>query len=337
MTATADESVAPRVSVIVPVFNVEEYVARCIDSLLRQDLKDIEIVVVNDGSSDGTGRIVERYAREHGNVRLLNQPNSGLSAARNAGMSIASGSYLGFVDGDDWVDGSMYSSMLDRAEVSGADLVIANGQLYNHETGELRPVQDFRIWRELRRATPGLEFSPRSSPELFILDTSACKRLYRRSFLESIEFEFPAGKIFEDVPTHYRLLLKARKVALVDTPLYFYRTHRPGRITAREDRSLFQVFEVLDQVIDDLNRESADDAIWASFIWFQNWVMRWLRKQIDPALAIEFDSKCMAVARAFTPAALQVFHEKFRDDRKAVEFVLEQTGGTLTCSDGGRS
>jgi hypothetical protein len=235
------------VSVIVPVYNVEKYIIQCLDSLLRQDLTSLEIIVVNDGSTDKTPGIVEKYARDHDSIQLINQQNMGLSAARNAGMDMAKGEYLGFVDGDDWVHESMYGSMLDKALTSGADVVITNGQLYNEETSKFSPIQDFHTWEALKKKNTDLVFSPRAEADLFMLDTSACKRLYKKSFLQSLGFQFPPGKIFEDVPTHYKLLLNTESVALLDQPYYLYRTNRPGRITAKNDESLFQVFDVMDR------------------------------------------------------------------------------------------
>jgi glycosyltransferase involved in cell wall biosynthesis len=317
------------VSVIVPVFNVEKYINQCLDSLLGQELNSLEIVVVNDGSTDRTSEIVGEYSRVHDAIRLISQKNQGLSAARNVGMSVARGEYLGFVDGDDWVHESMYRAALDRAIDSNADIVITNGQLYNEGTGELSPIQDFRVWDSLKARNSDLIFSPSAEPDLFMLDTSACKRLYKKRFLQSLDFQFPPGKIFEDVSTHYKLLLNTELVALLDEQFYFYRTNRPGRITAKSDESLFNIFDVMDQVIEDLNRKDADIVIWANYIWFQNWVLRWLRDQISSNFSIEFDRRCFQISKKFKQGSLNLFKEKFIDDRLAIDFVTKQVNNTL--------
>ncbi len=121
----------PAVSVIVPVFDVEAYLPACLDSLLAQTLPDIEIVVVNDGSTDGSQAIIDRYAREHpGLVRVYEKPNGGLGDARNFGIERASGEYLAFVDADDAVAPEMLSAMLGRARKTGADLVVCGIQRF---------------------------------------------------------------------------------------------------------------------------------------------------------------------------------------------------------------
>jgi 2-polyprenyl-3-methyl-5-hydroxy-6-metoxy-1,4-benzoquinol methylase len=202
--------------------------------------------------------------------------------------------------------------------------VICNGQLYNEETGEYSPIQDFRIWASLKAKNERLEFLPRAETDLFLLDTSACKRLYNKRFLESLRFQFPPGKIFEDVSTHYKLLLNVDKIALIDQPFYFYRTNRPGRITAKSDTSLFQIFDVMNQVIEDLNAREADIEIWANYIWYQNWVLRWLRKQIDQEHAGDFDAQCHAISKKFKQGSLKVFKDKFQNNKTAIGFVEQQ-------------
>jgi glycosyltransferase involved in cell wall biosynthesis len=315
----------PLVSIIVPAFNVAPHLTQCLDSLILQDLQEIEIIVIDDGSTDQTAEIASRYAASHAKVRLTRQENQGLSGARNVGMHLALGAFFGFVDGDDWIHPSMYRDMLEAAERTNADLVVTNGYLYNDATKAIAPIQDFRIWESLGRKGPVGAFAPKSEPDAFLLDTSACKRLYRRSFLKDLAFEFPYGKIFEDVSTHYKLFLRSGAVALVDRRFYYYRTHRPGRITSRKGADLLHIFDVLDQVIEVLTEERASDEIWANFIWFQNWVLRWLKVQIDPEHAERFNIACTQTALLYPRAAIDRFREKFAADQKALEFIASLT------------
>lgn len=321
--------VNPRVSVIVPAYNVEGYITQCLDSLIVQDLPEIEIIVVNDGSTDQTGQLAARYAESHARVRVVNQDNHGLSEARNAGIRQAKGEFLGFVDSDDWVHASMYSDLLQLAEQTAADLVIVNGHLYDDLTKELRPIQDSRVWSTLGAGDRSGPLDPRTAPDLFMLDTSACKRLYRRAFLDRLGFAFMPGKIFEDVPAHYKLLLNTPSVALLDRPYYYYRTNRAGRITAKSDETLLQVFDVLGEVVRELTASRADHEIWASFIWFQSWVLRWLRNQITPLHAPRFDDLCHEFSKSFGKEATGEFERKFATDTPAIEFAARQRAGTL--------
>ena len=319
----------PLVSIIVPAFNVERFIAQCLDSLILQDLKKTEIIIVNDGSTDDTWQVAARYAESHDNVRIINQDNQGLSHARNVGMREARGAYLGFVDSDDWVHSSMYRELLATATRTGADLVITNGRLYNDVTKEVKPIQDSKVWSSFRGKDCSHTLDPRREPDLFMLDTSACKRLYKKSFLDLLDFTFMPGKIFEDVPTHYKLLLNTDAVALLDRPHYFYRTDRPGRITAKTDETLFHVFDVMAEVMRDLKTWQADAVIWANYIWFQSWVLRWLRKQIEAVHGRDFDLRCHGMSSGFSAEALSVFRRKFEDDTRAIEFVNHQASNTL--------
>lgn len=114
----------PLVSVIVPMYNVEKYLPCCLDSLLNQSLDDMEIVCVDDGSPDGSGKIAEEYALRHSNIKVIHRPNGGLGAARNTGMENASGIYIGFMDSDDWAESDMYELLYQAAIESNADIVV---------------------------------------------------------------------------------------------------------------------------------------------------------------------------------------------------------------------
>lgn len=313
------------VSIIVPIYNVAPFVAQCLHSLVRQSLGNLEIIIVDDGSTDQSSDIINSFDFGKKTVKIISQENCGLSAARNTGMGVAKGEYIGFVDGDDWIDENMFETLYSMAISSQADIVICNGQLIDHATGESKPIQDQHVWATLKSRHDTLILSPKTEPDLFMLDTSVCKRLFRREFLESLRFQFPPGKIFEDIPTHFHLLLNTKTVVLVDRKFYFYRTNRPKRITARTDKTLLQVFDVMKQVVDELHLHDADQTIWANFIWFQAWVLKWLRNQIDSQYLEEYIEKTIVLAKHFKEGSVRGYLEKFTGDRQSRIFVLEQT------------
>ncbi len=115
-----------KVSIIVPVYNVEKYLKRCLDSLISQTLKDIEIICVNDGSKDNSDKILEEYARKDSRIIIINQENQGISVARNNGMDIAKGKYVGFVDSDDWVDSDFFEKLYNAAEKNNAQMAVCS-------------------------------------------------------------------------------------------------------------------------------------------------------------------------------------------------------------------
>lgn len=214
------------ISVIVPVYNVEEYLPRCVDSILAQTYKHLEVILVDDGAKDSSGAICDEYAAKDPRIKVIHKENGGLSSARNAGIEASSGEYLAFVDSDDWIEADAYGHMLDRMEKYDAKLVCAGRYDVNGRTGErtlgLCPKKEESITAE--------EMVGR----IFLwdgCDSSACDKLYHRSLFET--FRYPEGKVCEDVPITYRIVLKAQRVVLCDKPIYNY-YHRPGSISTQK-------------------------------------------------------------------------------------------------------
>jgi len=212
-----------KISVIVPVYNVEQYLSRCVDSILGQTFSDLEVILINDGSRDTSGSICDSYAAKDSRVRVIHKKNGGLSSARNAGIDAAAGEYLTFVDSDDWIEPEMYETMLSLTEQYRADLVCAGRYDVDGATGEkkvgLCPKREECISSE------------EMVGKIFLwdgCDSSACDKLYHRDLFET--FRYPEGKVCEDVPTTYKIVLKARKVVLCDRPFYNY-YHRSGSIS----------------------------------------------------------------------------------------------------------
>jgi glycosyltransferase involved in cell wall biosynthesis len=315
------------VSVIVPAFNMELFIEQCLRSLFDQTLDGLEVIVVDDGSTDRTRAVVESLTPPEGKfLRLVSKPNGGLSSARNAGIRAAHGRWIGFVDADDWVASTMYSVLSSRADRAGADLAIARGLLVDPVSGAQHPFQDILRWNEVI-AAHGSHLNPRNCPDLFTLDTSACRRVYRRSFLENIRFSFRDGTLFEDVIANYQLLFRTNSVVLIDEALYFYRVGHPGRITARKDHALLDILIVLNIVIDELWKHSAGAELWANFIFFQSWVMLWLCAQITDEHRERLISGAASIALRFPARGLGRFRQKFRHDTRASTAVQLQLYG----------
>lgn len=240
------------VSVIVPAFNVELFIEQCLRSLFEQSVERMEVIVVDDGSTDKTREIVESLTPPEGkSLKLISKPNGGLSSARNVGMRAAQGRWIGFVDADDWVASTMYSVLRAEAESAGAELAIATGVDVDLVSGLQRPSEDFARWNAFI-ASHGRRVNPCHCPDLFVLDHSPCRRVYRRTFLERIGFAFVEGVIFEDVIANYQLLLRTNLAILIDEPLYFYRVGHQGQITARKDHTILDILLVLNMVVDEM-------------------------------------------------------------------------------------
>ncbi|MDO5544819.1 MAG: glycosyltransferase [Eubacteriales bacterium] len=213
----------PLISVIVPVYNVSAWLPRCVDSILAQTYKNLEILLVDDGSTDDSGRICEEYAKKDTRIRVLHKKNGGLSSARNAGLDVAAGQYIGFVDSDDWIEPEMYAVMLALMEQYDAQIVCAGRCDVDEATGD----KTLGLCPEREEQTDGETLTGR----IFLwdhCDSSACDKLYRRELFEGIRY--PEGKTSEDIPVTYRLALKAQRAILCEKPFYNY-FHRSGSIS----------------------------------------------------------------------------------------------------------
>jgi glycosyltransferase involved in cell wall biosynthesis len=213
----------PLISVIVPVYKVEDYLPRCVDSLLAQTYENLEIILVDDGSPDNCGSICDEYALRDPRIRVIHKENGGLSSARNAGIDIAAGDYLGFVDSDDWVVPQAYEWLLGMALEEDVKLVCAGRYDYSSWSQELKT----GLCPAKREVISGEELARR----IFLwdnVDSAAWDKLYHRRLFRQIRF--PYGMIVEDVPIMYKIVLDAGRVAFLNKPVYNY-YHRKGSIT----------------------------------------------------------------------------------------------------------
>lgn len=208
------ENLIPKVSVIVPVYNVEHYLAKCLDSLVNQSLQNIEIIVVNDGSKDGSENIIQQYSEKYSDkIKAFTKENGGLSDARNFGIDQATGDYLGFVDSDDYVSGTMFEDMLNLAEKNDAEMVICNIQKVDEEgniTQKLTQIPNMPEKIVLEK-----HFSVFSDLSYF-----ACNKLFKRELF--INKRFKKGVHFEDIQLIPQLLLECKILAQTQNFHYQY-------------------------------------------------------------------------------------------------------------------
>ena len=210
----------PKVSVIVPVYNVREFLADCVASVRAQTLDDFECVLVDDGSTDGSGALCDALASEDPRFRVVHQPNGGLSAARNAGIEAARGELLAFVDSDDALLPDALRVLSARLERDGLDVAVGKVRLHDLQTGE------DRIYAPLS--------TPDGCPLLDALfNVAAWNKLYRREVFATRRF--PKGLKFEDMPVWADVLLSGAKVGFVDEVVYRYNVNRAGSIVTVRD------------------------------------------------------------------------------------------------------
>lgn len=209
------------ISVIVPIYGVEEYLSKCIDSIINQTYKNLEIILVDDGSPDKCPDICDAFEKKDARIKVIHKKNGGLSDARNAGIDIAKGEYFVFIDSDDWVETTMVEHLLDACKKYNVKLAacgryITDGTVINGTAYE---------------GTEGV-YSPEESLNEILsgksLDVAAWDKIYARNLFE--EIRFPVGENNEDIAVFYKIVDLAGRVAHTGTTEYFYRS-RPGSIT----------------------------------------------------------------------------------------------------------
>ena len=223
----------PKVSVIVPVYNVEKYVGKCLDTLVHQTLEDIEIIVVNDGATDNSKYIIEEYVKEHpGKIVYLEKTNGGLSDARNYGLKYAKADYVAFLDSDDYVELDMYEKLYNKAVMENSDMVEC----------------DF-IWEYPTKKVIDTGIVYDSKSEMIKYGrVVAWNKLIKRSIIEKSKVIYPKGLRYEDVEFFYKMVPYYDKVSFVKEPLVHY-IQRTSSISNNQNEKTKDIFIILDNVI----------------------------------------------------------------------------------------
>lgn len=252
------------ISIIVPVYNAESYLVDCVESIISQSLKDWELLLIDDGSSDKSVNIIDEYAIKYTNIKAFHFENGGLSAARNRGLDLASGELIMFVDADDMLYPHSIRYLLAALEMNNADF--AEGKVIRSKYYKIGKTQKLKIQ----------VFKPVEAMEKVLyqdcLLPSACGKLYRKSLFDELRFQ--EGILYEDLDIFYLILEKCQKVAYVSNPVYFYRI-APGSIVNSWSRKRLDVLNVTEKIEDymstyhpDLVPASKDRRLSANFNMF---------------------------------------------------------------------
>ena len=223
----------PKVSIIVPIYNVEKYLERCINSLIGQTLEDIQIILVNDGSTDKSGEIVKRYASKYKEkIMYLEKTNGGLSDARNYGLSYATGEYIAFLDSDDYIEREAYQEMYEKAKQENADFVEC----------------DF-LWEYPDKIKKDKRYEYKNQKEMLaFVRVVAWNKLIKHEVIEKNKLEFPKGLRYEDIEFTYKMIPHLTKTAYVDKCFVHY-VQRDNSIANVQNSRTAEIFTILDDVV----------------------------------------------------------------------------------------
>ncbi|MEV2238224.1 glycosyltransferase [Micromonospora sp. NPDC049891] len=246
----------PLLSIVVPVYGVEAYLLNCLDSIHADipadEARQVEVVAVDDASPDRCGELLRGYAAEHPGLRVLHlDRNVGLGPARNAGLDVATGRYVWFVDSDDWLPAGTIRAVLDRLRADRPDVMMVD-HLRMHECGR----EEVDASSRLLRGTPGV-VRLADRPQLLRVQHTAWNKVVRREFMAELGLRFHPGW-YEDIPFSHPLLIGAERVSVLDRVCYLYRQGRQGAITSTRSGRHFDSFEQYDRLFAWLRRRHPD-------------------------------------------------------------------------------
>ncbi len=236
-----------KISVIVPVYRVEQYLKRCVDSILGQTYKNIELILVDDGSDDMCPGICDSYAKQDSRVRVIHKSNGGLSSARNEGLKHATGNIISLVDSDDYINCNMYSDMMKQMAETDADIVMCDYKIvYTEiEDEQIKNVND--AISVLLTDGKEAQYQAYDSYEKRVTYAVAWNKLYKKELFEGITY--PENRIHEDEARTYQLFYRAKKIAYIRYPYYYYFQRRDSIVGKKISRINLQL---LDAYIDKL-------------------------------------------------------------------------------------
>ncbi|MFC7062333.1 glycosyltransferase [Halobacillus seohaensis] len=263
----------PKVSIIVPIYNAELYLNKCLDSLVNQTFEDIEIICINDGSVDGSKEIMVEYSNRDNRIKICEQKNSGVSAARNNGIDVAKGKYVMFVDSDDWIDEKMCEITFNIAEEERAD-VVKTSYIREYKNKSLKKdifhsdyfvLNHSQIMKEIHRRLFGLLGNEMANPENADSIATVWNTLYRYDLISDKKFiDINDIGTFEDGLFQIHALESCRRFVYINQPLYHYRKTNVNSITTQHKPELFDKWQNLFNIMEDyikvnnLGREYTD-------------------------------------------------------------------------------
>ncbi len=257
-----------KLSIIVPVYNSEKYLDKCIESILNQDMINFELILINDGSTDNSENICKRYAEIDNRILIINKINGGQSSARNLGLNIARGKYIGFVDSDDWINKGMFSTLINILEKENSDIAICNSMWIYNDRNEIKRVNDKLLimdnFNGMKELITGEKF----------IDT-VWDKIYKKDLWD--EIRFPEGKIYEDTDTIYKVFSKAKKSIFINEVLYYYIQRDGSTVNKKVNSRFVDQLIAVDNMIDFINDKYLSLLPEVLNLYF-NCILNWITK-----------------------------------------------------------
>jgi CDP-glycerol glycerophosphotransferase len=327
---TEEEHKAPVVSVVIPCFDVEKYLDECLSSVVSQTHRALDIVLVDDGSSDATSTLVDEWAARDDRITAIHQSNRGLGAARNVGIAAATGDYIFLLDSDDLLPRDAVGRMVVSAVSTGSDIV--SGVVWRFDSAGSWRADQYRAPFDSDVAATHLFREP-----LLVYDQMACAKLFRREFWDAQSLEFPEGTLYEDVELVMRAHCRAASVDLLSTPCYLWRRREGSDLSITQDRrrsgSTSARFAALARA-DALLRAEAPPMVWTAHgvkvLTVDIRLYSRLLEGAEPAFVEEFLSSAGPLASSISTTAVATLNPVMRQLHHYL--VVGDAGGIVACT-----
>lgn len=252
----------PLISIIVPAYNVEKYISECLDSLVNQTIRNHKVIIINDGSKDHTEQICQTYQQRYSDfISYEYQENQGLGEARNHGMQLVETPFVTFLDSDDWLNiryVEMFTKLIDETDEM-PDITFTLPWVYDSVTKRIWEWNDKSLYDKVFEVEHGYSSvitNACRNPQMYGLEVSACRKIYRTNFLKKNNFKFPKGLKWEDVPGHFMLLHKANNCMALPEAGFFYRINHESQITSGSGKSRLDMIPIFLQLLDIQDNEN---------------------------------------------------------------------------------
>ena len=284
----------PKLSILVPVYNVEEFLPLCLESIKNQSFKDFECILINDGSTDNSLSLLKKVAKEDKRFVVLDKKNTGYGASMNEGTKLAKGEYIGIVEPDDFIHRDFYQTLFEHSE----DIIKASFMRFSGKTWENTPE---RVFHEVRKDFPvnGTNIRPKDNQRIFLVDPTIWSAVYKREMLEknNVKFLETPGASYQDAGFQFKAFSVATSIFCIEKPLYYYRIDNE-KSSVKSSKKLEMVkteFDEIDKFIKKDFREIADACRFRSYNWNLN------RLKFKEALKFAKIAKTDFKAKSFNP------------------------------------
>ena len=279
-------------TIIVPIYNVEKFLKECLDSFTDQSDKNFDVILVNDGSTDGSENIIKDYLNRYPNLfTYIKQENKGLGGARNTGLKAAKSKYIMFFDSDDFMADKAVENINKTASETDTDIIFFNPVIYNMASNTYEPWHDGQLMKSI--FSKNKVINPKENPILHETEASVCRAVYKREFLERINLKFIERVHWEDVPPHFLMMHEAKNAAFLDYEgAYFYRFNSGNQITSSTGKDRLDMAIIFNEIKPYFTSKEWSKREKSHMLGFLSNYLFWSLHVIDDKYRVEFVDIC---------------------------------------------